>query len=1107
MSEDWNRRSFLSTTAVAAGATAAALALGTAPARARDNDDHDDHDREGSQAPLRVLRTTVEHAETLLGCDVAKPRFSWELSAEGRRGAEQSAYQIRTAYSASDLVRSGRLVWDSGRVKSDRSVDVIYDGPALKPRTRYHWQVRVWDEKGRPSSWSPVRWWETALPEDGFKGLWIGPAGAVRLPPFDGASWIWSAGATVNSAPPGARWFRGSFTLPEGAQVAKAGVVVTADDDFTLYLDGEQIAHQPQQPDAWKDGKFADITERLKAGSRVQLAAVATNRGNNPAGLLVRLLVEDETGARTAEFVTDDDWKVSEQEQQDWTEPAFDDSSWAQAAVVAPYGEGPWTRGAGLPLAEETPAPLLRREFTVTKNVDRARLYISGLAYYEAQINGERVGKQVLDPGFTAYDETVLYSVHDVTDDIRRGRNAIGVSLGRGFYGLLTPNAWDWGNAYWSGEPRLLAQLEIRHTDGSTTTLSTDEDWRITDGPTRSNSLYAGETYDAREEPAGWTLPDFDDRGWSPALRREPPKGKLRPQLHEPIEIIETVRPKVVKEVAPGVYLLDMERTMSGWCRLTVRAAAGTKVTLAHGEKLAGGRVVATSGFTPGRFQTDEYVCAGTGEDEVWEPRFSYKGFRYVEVSGLPARPEPGQVEGRVVHSALREASEFDCSLDRYVQMDRAMRRTLANNLHGIPTDTPTYEKNGWTGDANVAVPAMLHSFDMQRFFTKWLNDLRDSQDEAGRVPSIVPNGGWGFTPTYNPAPEWTTVYPLLLWEMHRAYGDERLAREHFAPVVKYLDWELGRRKDGLVSSTLGDYLAPGPYFETSEESRSLTGTAYLYRSLQAVAELADAIDEKAQGERLRAAAQDIKTAFNQKFLTSAGHYRTSGDRGYEQTNNCVPLAFGLVPDDTVPKVVASLVQDIKSPLPAQQGAQQRQPNTLGTGALGTSVLLPQLTAHGHADVAHTVATQTAYPSWGNWFDNGGADTMWEYWEVDRNRSQNHFFKGTVVDWLHQNVVGLRPGEGGYRTFTVRPDARGGVDWARTSLRTVRGEVAVSWKTESDTLRLSVRVPVGSTAEVHVPAPDKAKVTAHDDAKRIRLDNGFAVYRVPQGDWEFVSRS
>ncbi|MEW2811126.1 family 78 glycoside hydrolase catalytic domain [Streptomyces massasporeus] len=1102
MSEDWNRRSFLSTTAVAAGATAAALTLGTMPAQARDHDDHDD-DREGSRAPLRVRRTTVEHAETLLGCDVAKPQFSWELSADGRRGAGQSAYQIRTAYSASGLSRSRRLVWDSGRVTSGRSVGVPYDGPALKPRTRYHWQVRVWDDRGRPSAWSPVRWWETALPEDGWKGRWIGPAGAVRLPPFDGASWIWSAGATVNSAPVGPRWFRGSFTLPEGAQVAKAGVVVTADDDFTLYLDGEQIAHQPRKDDAWKDGKFADITERLTAGSRVQLAAVATNRGNNPAGLLVRLLVEDQTGARTAEFVTGDGWLVSEREEQGWNTPAFDDSGWARATVVAPYGEGPWTRGAGLPLAEETPAPLLRREFAVAKKVERARLYISGLAYYEAEINGRRVGEQVLDPGFTAYDETVLYTVHDVTDDVRRGRNAIGVSLGRGFYGLLTPNAWDWGNAYWSGEPRLIAQLEIRHTDGTVTTVATDEDWRITDGPTRSNSLYAGETYDARQEPAGWTEPGFDDRAWSAALRREAPRGKLRPQVHEPIEIIETVRPKVVREVADGVYLLDMERTMAGWCRLTVRAAAGTKVTLAHGEKLSNGRVVATSDFTPGRFQTDEYVCAGTGEDEVWEPKFSYKGFRYVEVSGLPGPPEPGQVEGRVVHSALREASEFDCSLGRYVQMDKAMRRTLANNLHGIPTDTPTYEKNGWTGDANVAVPAMLHSFDMRRFFTKWLGDLRDSQDAAGRIPSIVPNGGWGFTPSYNPAPEWTTVYPLLLWEMHRAYGDERLVREHFGAVVRYLDFELGRRKNGLIGSTLGDYLAPGPYFETSEESRTLTGTAYVYRSLTAVAELADTIGEKAEGTRLRAAAAEIRAAFNERFLTSAGQYRTAGDRGYEQTNNCIPLAFGLVPDDSVPKVVAALVQDVTSP-PAT--GVKRAPNTLNTGVLGTSVLLPQLTAHGHADVAHKVATQTAYPSWGNWFDNGGADTMWEYWEVDRNRSQNHFFKGTVVDWLHQNVAGLRQGQDGYRTFTVRPDARDGVDWARTSLRTVRGEVAVSWKADNGTLRLSVRVPVGSTAEVHVPASGRARVSAHDAAKRVRLDNGFVVYRVPQGDWEFVSR-
>ncbi|MFC8096773.1 alpha-L-rhamnosidase N-terminal domain-containing protein [Streptomyces sp. NPDC057301] len=521
MNEDWNRRRLLRTSAIAAGAAAVGqVAIGAAPAGALGRDDAHDRGRRGPS--LHVRRTTVEYAETLRGTDLAKPRLSWELSAEGRRGARQTAYQIRTASSLSDLHRGHRLVWDSGRVASDRSVHVPYDGPALQPRTRYYWQVRVWDDNDRTSPWSPARWWETTLPDDGWNGHWIGFT--VPAPKFDGASWIWSADATTDRAPQESRWFRGTFTLPEGARVARAMLMATADDDFTLYLNGERVLHAPQRVDGWRTGQAEDIAQRLQAGGRFQFAAVATNRGD-PAGLLVRLLVEGGAGSQVAEFVTDDTWRVSAEEEQGWEQAEFDDSAWTRAASIAPYGEGPWGRGAGFPATEEGPAPLLRRDFTVAKPVAQARLYLSGVAYYEAEINGRRVGRQVLDPTITDYDETVLYAVHDVTEAIERGQNAIGVTLGRGFYGIKTPNAWGWGNASWHGEPRLLAQLEVRHTDGTTTTVATDESWRLTAGPTRSNSLYAGETYDARSAPAGWTRPGFDDRDWWPAPRQESPKG------------------------------------------------------------------------------------------------------------------------------------------------------------------------------------------------------------------------------------------------------------------------------------------------------------------------------------------------------------------------------------------------------------------------------------------------------------------------------------------------------------------------------------------------------------------------------------------------------
>ncbi|RII14615.1 Bacterial alpha-L-rhamnosidase [Streptomyces sp. YIM 130001] len=1080
----WNRRAFLRTSA--AGAGAGFIALNPAPATAAPDGRAERPTRSGV---LKIERTTVEYATTLLGTDVAKPRLAWELSAPGN-GARQSAYQVRV--STEPPGDGGRPLWDSGRVESADTFGVPYAGPALKPRTRYHWQVRVWDGDGKPSEWSTARWWETALSKDDWQGHWIGAPAAPEPPGFEGASWIWSPGATPQDAPAGTRWFRGHLELPQGAEVSKAELVATADDDFTLYLDGAEVLHAPEQTDGWRTGRYADVTEQVRgSGAGIVLAARATNRGTaevDPGGLLVRLVVQSSDGEHTC--VTGAGWRSAEEEQQGWQKADFDDSGWPEAEVLVPFGEGPWGDDAKA-TGDELPAPLLRREFTVGKPITRARLYISGLAYYEAELNGRRVGRQVLDPGFTDYDKTVLYAVHDVTDLVRRGRNAIGVTLGRGFYAMTTSNVWNWHKPPWHGEPRLLGQLEIDHPDGTRSTVSSDGSWRMAEGPTLSNSQYAGETYDARKNPRGWTEPGFDDGDWERPERQDAPKGSLRAQPLESIEITDTVRPVAVTAHGDD-WIVDMGRTMAGWTRLKVRAKAGTTVRLVHGEKLKDdGSVHAETEHVPGRFQTDEYVCAGDG-DEVWEPKFSYKGFRYVQVSGLPEKPEPEQVLGRLVHSTVEDTGSFRCSEPQYEQFEKAMRRTVLNNLHGYPTDTPMFEKNGWTGDAQVGAPTMMYALGMHRFLGKWLDDLADSQNDRGQPPVIVPSGGWGYK-ELAPTPEWTTVYPFLVREMYRVYGDERVVRSHLPAVIRYLDYEIDRLEDGLAVTALGDWLPPGHPSGIPPEDTRLTATAYLHRALTDTADMADLVGEASVRDRYRDTAEKLKEAFNKEFLGPDGHYRTAKEKEYRQTNNCLPLAFGLVPAGARASAAASLVADI-----------EKRGNHLNTGCLGTSVLLRALSAAGHPEVAHAVATQTTYPSWGYWFENG-ADTMWEMWELE-SRSRDHYFMGTVAQWLYENVAGLRPGDAGYRTFVVRPDARAGVNWARTELHSVRGPAEVAWSRIDKAVRLTVRVPVGSTAEVHVPAASKSAAEAPRGAKFVRTEPGHVVYQVGHGRWEFSGR-
>ena len=445
------RRDFLMTSA--AGLSATTLPWGVAHA-----------DEDGRVSGPQVVRTATEYAETLLGTDVVVPRLSWVLEAAGN-SARQSAYQVEVG------TAPGRAdVWQSGRVTSDVTTGVPFGGKALRPRTRYHWRVRVWDGGGRQSAWSAWSWWETALLGTAWTARWIGAADSSLG--FGGASWIWSA-----TTPPESRWFRTAIELPSDA--VRARLVATADDDFTLYVNGSEAVHVPQQVDVWKVGQRADVTTLVK-GRRIVLAVRATNRSDGPAGLLLRLLVDLADGTR--ELVTGPGWKVSATEQPGWQTPDFDDGTWAAATVLQPYGQGPW--GSNVTVVEQ-PSPLLRKEFTLGKPV------ASGQVVRErARVLRDRDQRQARRrPGARSGFHRLRQ--HGPVRRARRDRAGApwlatrsASTLGRGFYGMKTPNAWSWERPPWHDEPKLLAQLEIDHPDGTRTTIASDETWRITDGPT-----------------------------------------------------------------------------------------------------------------------------------------------------------------------------------------------------------------------------------------------------------------------------------------------------------------------------------------------------------------------------------------------------------------------------------------------------------------------------------------------------------------------------------------------------------------------------------------------------------------------------------------------
>ena len=540
------------------------------------------------------------------------------------------------------------------------------------------------------------------------------------------------------------------------------------------------------------------------------------------------------------------------------------------------------------------------------------------------------------------------------------------------------------------------------------------------------------------------------------------------------------------------MHVFHLPRNIAGWARLRVRGPAGTELTLRFGEKLdADGTVQSSNNLVTGRFQTDTYTLRGTGTTETWEPRFSYKGFQYVQVTGWPGTPTAADLDGRLVHSDVASHGEFASGTELFATIRDLTRKTVLNNLHGIPTDTPMYEKNGWTGDAQLMAETDLLEFDVQRILVKWLDDIRDSVDENGRPPAIAPDGGWGQG-QFGAAPPWNAAYVLIPWWLYEYRGDRHVLADHYAAMSRFMDWEIARSPDGIHSSFLGDYLAPG-YHGNPAEDLDLAGTAYAYEMVRTMARIARVLHHPDDAERYRAAAMRIRDAFNAKFLDAErGIYRTDSDPDYRQTSNVLALAFGIVPEDREDEVLQHLVEDVHA-----------RGDHLNTGALGTKYLLPVLTERGYGDLAYTIATQRTYPSLGYWIDNG-ATSLWEMWDLGSRSLDHAFLGGAIEDWFFKDLAGIRPAAPGFETVEIRPEPVAGLDRARAATRTPYGRVAAAWRRDDrGGLELDVTVPVGSRALVHVPAPSRADVRADRGARYVGMRDGRPVFETGSGNYGF----
>ena len=690
----------------------------------------------------------------------------------------------------------------------------------------------------------------------------------------------------------------------------------------------------------------------------------------------------------------------------------------------------------------------LRKEFEVKGAVRRARAYVCGLGYYELRLNGRKVGDHVLDPAQTDYRKIALYSVFDITAHIRE-RNALAVILGNGRH----------IKNYGYGKPRLLLQLHLEREDELVDRISSDGTWKANSGPLLENGLYSGERYDARLEWQGWDAPGFDDASWEDA---EVVSGSsVAPQGLPPIRVVETLRPVNLWSPRPGAYVFDFGQNFSGWVRLKARGPRGQEIRVRHAELI---HEDGTLNVLPNQNAeaTDIFILKGQGE-EVYEPRFTYHGFRYAEVEGLPGEPTPDSLEGCFVHSDVERTGEFRCSHPLLNRVHQNIIWGQLSNLMSIPTDCPQRdERHGWLGDAHLSAEESILNFDMSSFYSKFLDDIRLSQKEDGSLPDTVPPYIQGLYPA---DPAWGIAYLELAWQMFLYFGDERVLQKHYSGMKKYVD-HLGRNAENQIIQKLGkygDWCPPGSVVP-KKTLLELTSTWCFYRAaglLSAFAKVLGRTDDSRDYARL---AEMIKTAFNARFLADdqyAAHRIGPADKSPDQSSNVLPLALDMVPEDKKGKVLARLLDSVV----------KEWDYHLDTGIIGTRYLLDVLTDSGHGETAFRVATRRTYPGWG-FMVEAGATTLWERWENLTGggmNSHNHIMLGSIDAWLYRAVAGLRCVAPGWLKIVIRPLLCAGLNDASAKVMTVRGPAEVAWRKEERRFELTARIPVGAEAEIHIP--------------------------------------
>lgn len=767
-----------------------------------------------------------------------------------------------------------------------------------------------------------------------------------------------------------------------------------------------------------------------------------------------------------------------------WEMGLLDKSEWLAKWIGAP---------ASLATKEwKLSSPLFRKEIDISKKIKKARAYISGLGYYELYINGQKIGDHVLSPNQTNYDRrkvekwgeprignmtsTVLYETFDITSFLKSGGNAFGVILGNGWYIQADrPN----DAMLWYDTPRLIAQFSIEYEDGSQELISSDESWNASSSPILYNGLHSGEIYDARLEQKGWNEAGFDDSKWINAITVRPPTGTLKAQISPPDRINKTIKPISVIQPEKGRYRFDMGRLFSGWARLKVSGTKGTELKLRFIEE-----------FGPTYGQTDTYILKGEGT-EIWEPRFTWHAFRYVDVYGSPTELTIENIDGRVVNTDIQRAGSFECSNPLLNKILDNYQWTQLGNVHGgVPSDCPHRERRGYTGDGQISAKAAISNFDMSQFYTKWLNDISDAQNhQTGYVPNTTPyqDGGGGTA--------WGSAYIIIPWYMYQYYGDKRILQQHYSGMKHWIDYmKNSLNKDGILANQgLGEWVPPA----IVDIPADFVNSCYYYHCCQLMTRISGVLENNPDKEYFMELATKAKAAINSVYFNAESSSYSVGRQG----SNVFPLGFGIAENKNVSAVFANLVKN-------STGSNKAH---FDTGILGTPLLLEVLTEMDRADLAYTLMNQRDFPGFGFMIEKG-ATTIWETFQGDVSHSHPMF--GSVCAWFYQDLGGISPDplNPGFKHIIIKPTPVSSLSFVNTTCQSMYGEIKTQWKFVGEDYLLNVTIPSNTSATVSVLAENAKSVTEsgksttkNPQVKFLKNEGKYAVYEIGSGEYHFVS--